>query len=169
MSDDFGRPKDEVTAAELAAFHVAVWRETYRDLAPAEAYAQLDEARRLPQWQAALSDPAHQIRVLREEGGIIGLAHTAPGAGEIMTGFGEIRHLYLRPDRQGQGLGRKLLQEALAGLRAAGHRRAALAVVAGNEKARAFYRRCGGREDLAFTDPGPLWRSDNLRVVWDLT
>lgn len=168
MSDDLSRPKREVTAAELAAFHVAVWRETYRDLAPAEAYARLDEARRLPQWQAALADPAHQIRVLRDGEAIIGLAHTAPGSGDVMAGFGEIRHLYIRPDRQGQGLGQRLLREALEGLRAVGHARAALAVVAENTKARAFYRRCGGQEDLAFTDPGPLWRSDNLRVVWEL-
>ncbi|WP_158617207.1 GNAT family N-acetyltransferase [Falsigemmobacter faecalis] len=168
MSDNIGRPDREVSAEELAAFHVAVWRATYRDLAPAEAYARLDEALRLPQWQAVLAHPAHWLRVLREGGDLIGLIHTAPGAGEIMGGCGEICHLYIRPDQQGRGLGQQLLQEALGALRLAGHRRAALAVVAQNHSARAFYRRCGGREDLAFTDPGPLWRSDNLRVVWDL-
>jgi hypothetical protein len=41
-------------AAAIAHLHVEVWRETYRDLAPPEAYAALDEARRLASWQDML-------------------------------------------------------------------------------------------------------------------
>jgi hypothetical protein len=43
----------------------------------------------------------------------------------------------------------------------------ALAVVVGNERAMGFYRRLGGREIGGFTDPGPLWRSENVVFAWD--
>ncbi|WP_312164905.1 hypothetical protein [Phenylobacterium sp.] len=31
----------------------------------------------------------------------------------------------------------------------------------------AFYEALGGRRAGRFTDPGPLWRSDNIVFVWD--
>ena len=55
--------------------------------------------------------------------------------------------------------------ERLTGL---GHRRAALAVVEQNEAARRFYAAMGGVEVDCFTDPGPLWRSSNVLVAWEL-
>ena len=30
-----------------------------------------------------------------------------------------------------------------------------------------FYERLGGRRAGGFTDPGPLWPSDNIVFVWD--
>lgn len=169
MSDNPGRPCD-ATADELAAFHVALWRETYRDLAPAAACAALDEDRRRPQWQRVLEDPAQSLRLIRDEAGVLaGLLHLAPGrAGGALAGMGEICHLYLRADHRGQGLGAALLAQGLWLLRAQGFAQAGLAVVAGNHSARAFYRAQGGTEDLIFQDPGPLWKSENRRVVWDL-
>ena len=43
----------------------------------------------------------------------------------------------------------------------------ALAVVVGNAPAMLFYERLGGRRAGGFTDPGPLWPSDNIVFVWD--
>ena len=37
-------------AVEIARFHVKIWRETYKDMAPEEAVRVLNEDRRLPGW-----------------------------------------------------------------------------------------------------------------------
>jgi len=44
---------------------------------------------------------------------------------------------------------------------------AGLGVVAQNTAARTFYAAMGGREAGAYADPGPLWRSEMVLVVWD--
>lgn len=49
----------------------------------------------------------------------------------------------------------------------AGYNSAGLGVVVGNDPAVAFYERMGGRRAGGYTDPGPVWRSDNHLYVWD--
>ncbi|WP_118135068.1 GNAT family N-acetyltransferase [Oceanicella sp. SM1341] len=156
-------------AAAAAAFHVRIWRETYAGLAPAGAVAALDEARRLPQWQAALAggDGRRGTLLAEREGEIVGLVSYGPPGSAVYGALGEVKHLYVCPSCRGSGLGRRLLGEAFRGLAAAGYPGAGLAVVGGNTGARAFYRALGGREMRAFTDPGPLWKSANILVAWE--
>ena len=59
------------------------------------------------------------------------------------------------------------MRELAAQLAAFGYSSAALGVVVGNEPAITFYRSLGGRMIGQYTDPGPIWRSDNLIFVWD--
>ena len=162
-----GRAED---APGLAALHVEVWRETYGALAPPEAIAQLDEARRLPAWRETLAaeDPLTGAILAEAEGRLLGvIAFGRARAPELGDGA-EIRHLYVRTPARGQGLGQRLTEAAMAQLSAQGCHRVALAVVRENAAARRFYRRLGGTETGAFTDPGPLWRSSNIVVTWAL-
>lgn len=154
-------------ADALAGLHVTTWRETYAGIATPEAMDQLDTARRLPWWQDTLAGRADRRALLAEDAtGPTGFtSFGAPGYDEL-AGLGEVKHLYVARRAQGTGLGRTLLAAALAALKADGYRGAALVVVRQNDRARAFYARMGGTEGLAFTDPGPLWRSDNIVVSW---
>lgn len=147
-----------------------MWRETYRGLAPAEAFALLDAARRLPAWRAALGaqDAGTGAIVGCRGANLLGVAAFGPARHPGMGGGGEVTHLYVRAEARGSGLGARLLTAAFGRLRAAGHARAALAVVRQNAAARGFYRAMGGTECGAFTDPGPLWRSENVIVCWTL-
>lgn len=160
------RPARADEAEALARLHVAVWRATYRDYATPEAVALLDEARRLPAWQAALGaqTPGAAVWVAARDGAILGVVSVAPSAHPAFGGRLEIKHLYVALEAQGQGIGRRLLAHVLD---SAGPGGVALAVVRQNAPARAFYARMGGQEIGAFTDPGPLWRSDNIVVAWD--
>ncbi|WP_299734541.1 GNAT family N-acetyltransferase [uncultured Roseobacter sp.] len=79
----------------------------------------------------------------------------------------EIKHLYVALDAQGQGIGQRLLQTALAECGTAGACGIPLAVVRQNALARQFYKKMGGVDIGGFIDPGPLWRSDNTVVAWD--
>lgn len=60
---------------------------------------------------------------------------------------GHIYHLAVHPDYQGRGVGRRLIDECLGGLRRVGLKRAIILVANDNPRGREFWRRCGW-EDL---------------------
>jgi ribosomal protein S18 acetylase RimI-like enzyme len=56
---------------------------------------------------------------------------------------GHIYHLAVDPAYQGRGLGKRLLDECLEGLRRAGIKRVIIMVADDNPRGRGFWRRCG--------------------------
>ena len=154
-------------ALALAKLHVDVWRNTYADLATPEALATLDAKRRLPLWQGYLADPAHHIFVASQNGTLTGVVCLGPPSHPAFGQRGEIDHLYVAKSAARQGIGKQLLNAALAHLAKGGYQGAALAVVRQNHPARAFYAACGGKEAGEFIDSGPLWKSENIVMAWD--
>lgn len=71
-------------------------------------------------------------------------------AGFVVVKHDEVEQLYVDRPRRGTGVAVALLRKAETTVRLAGHTRAWLAVVAGNQRARAFYERLGWR------DTGPM-------------
>jgi ribosomal protein S18 acetylase RimI-like enzyme len=59
---------------------------------------------------------------------------------------GHIYHLAVDPACQGRGLGRRLLDECLEGLRQAGLKRAIIMVAEDNPRGREFWKRCDWEE-----------------------
>ena len=164
--------RDAVAAdvAAIAEFHVRQWRDTYRDLAPPLAHQTLDVAHRLNSWAATLALPPPSGVLLALEGSsIAGFVAFGPTQDAVFGGRGRISLLYVDAAQRGLGIGAQLLRMAQMRLQGAGFRGTALAVVRGNTAARAFYARMGGVEAAEFTDPGPIWASDNILVVWDQT
>ena len=78
--------------------------------------------------------------------------------GAIMAGHdgrrGYIYHTCVRADRQGQGVGRALVEAALDALKAEGIHKVALVVFDRNEQGNAFWEKLGflPREDLVYRD-----------------
>jgi GNAT superfamily N-acetyltransferase len=73
----------------------------------------------------------------------------------------EVEQLFVDEPARGTGVATLLLRQGEAVIRAAGYAQAWLAVVAGNQRARAFYARSGWRDAgsftyLADTDAGPF-------------
>jgi GNAT superfamily N-acetyltransferase len=64
-------------------------------------------------------------------------------AGFVMVVDDEVEQVYVSADHRGTGIAGLLLTEAERLVAVTGHRRAWLAVVAGNARARRFYERCG--------------------------
>lgn len=155
-------------AAEIAGFHVRIWRETYGRMAPREAVAILDGKRRLPGWIETLSSEDRRKNTLlaRAGGKIVGLVSYGPPVSGIFGRRGEIKHLYVDGSQRGRGLGARLLRLALQRIGELGYDGAGLSVVEQNAAARKFYRALGGTESAAFVDPGPIWKSSNILVVW---
>ncbi len=156
-------------AQTIADFHVKVWRHTYRDLAPARAHAVLDEHYRGRKWRDKLAsnDRDQLVLVAETDGTIVGIGAAGAPSEPIFGGRGEIKFLYVDPGFKRRGIGRALLAQLATHLQKMGYRGAALSVVTGNDAAIAFYTSLDGRLAGEFVDPGPIWRSHNIVMVWD--
>jgi ribosomal protein S18 acetylase RimI-like enzyme len=161
------RPATPADAAAIAPFHVEIWRETYRDLAPPQIFQAMDVATRLARWQGLLADPTRATVVAEVDGVLAGFGLCGPPLDPIYGARGEIKNLFVGRGFARRGIGQRLMGEMAAILAARGHVGAGLGVVVGNAPAIAFYEKLGGRREGAYTDPGPMWRSDNLFYVWD--
>ena len=157
-------------ADATAEFHVRVWRETYREVAPAEAVRVLDEAHRLRSWKSSLSDnTGNQITLLAfDHDRLVGLINFGATKQEEFQGIAEIKHLYVDQRWRGRGLGKRLINTAFHDLSEQGYKGVGLAVVKENVSAREFYKAIGGIEATTFTDPGPMWKSTNILITWSL-
>ena len=103
---------------------------------------------------AALCDDAVTFLVVRA-------GDEAIGCGALLRdarGWGEIKRMYLRPDRRGRGIGARVLAELEAIARASGLPLLRLETGIHNTEALALYRRAGFTDRAAFGDyaPDPL-------------
>jgi GNAT superfamily N-acetyltransferase len=89
-------------------------------------------------WRDALADPAMTVFVAEQDGEAVGVAACRP---EWLDG------LYVVPAGWGQGVARRLHDEALARLLEGGSARCHLWVLEHNDRARRFYERLGWREN----------------------
>jgi putative acetyltransferase len=108
---------------------------------------------------ASLSDPGVSFLVARVDG-------EAVGCGAILRdprGWGEIKRMFVRPDRRGQGIGVRLLAELEAVATGGGLPELRLETGIRNTEALALYRRAG------FTDCEPFgdYVSDPLSVFME--
>jgi GNAT superfamily N-acetyltransferase len=81
--------------------------------------------------------------------------------GFVVVKEDEVEQIYVDRAARGSGVAASLLRKAEDEIRAVGHRRAWLAVVAGNQRARSFYSRLGWRDAgpisyMAETEAGPF-------------
>jgi putative acetyltransferase len=81
--------------------------------------------------------------------------------GFVVVKEDEVEQLFVDRAARGTGVAALLMRRAESDIRSAGHRRAWLAVVAGNQRARSFYSRLGWRDTGAMsyeaeTETGPI-------------
>jgi ribosomal protein S18 acetylase RimI-like enzyme len=162
------RPAAPADAPALARLHTAVWRATYRDLAPKAIFDALGEAHRLKRWTEILADTSGaSAAFVAEAGPLVGFGLCGPPGDPAFGGRGEVKLLYVDQGHARRGIGRLLLDTMTRWLRARGYAGVGLGVVVGNDPAIAFYEALGGRLIGRYVDPGPAWRSDNLVFAWD--
>ncbi len=154
-------------APAIAELHVAVWRATYRDLAPPEALRALDVPFRQARWIELLAKAERTVLIAARGGRIVGIGTAGAPTVPELQGHGEILYLYVDPTQARGGIGTALMRRLAHALQAQGYRCIALGVVEGNRPAIDFYRKLGGRLADTYIDPGPLWRSRNQIIVWD--
>ncbi len=99
----------------------------------------LGEAGRMPHVELAVEGLSAQA------GEVVAFAWWRPLTGEQSRRRAEIVHIYVTPERQRRGLGRRLMAHIARGMAAAGLESCYLWVFEAHQAARSFYEALGGR------------------------
>ncbi len=127
-------------SSALARVHAAAWRSTYQGLIPHLDLTRMIARRGPKAWARTIS--AGDVLVLRFNGVTQGYASI--GASRASGADGEIFELYLAPEFQGVGLGKRLFLAAQSELRRRGLTRLTVWALEENSMACDFYARLGG-------------------------
>jgi ribosomal protein S18 acetylase RimI-like enzyme len=138
------RTARETDAEGIAEVHDAAWREAYFGLIPGQELEKMI-ARRGPQWWLSAIRRGSRLAVLDYDETIAGYASYGRNRVRSLPYEGEIFELYMAPQFQGLGFGKRLFDSALQDLVEHGYSSMIVWALAGNDRAIAFYRRLGGK------------------------
>jgi GNAT superfamily N-acetyltransferase len=133
-------------ARGIGRVHVETWRATYAGIVPDQVLVEMSADGKASQWRRMLLRPQAGEAVLVAEMpqiGLVGFASCGRADSGSLGIDGEIHTLYVHPDWQEQGIGRRLLCAALRWLKRSGRRGAFLWVLSQNPS-RFFYEAMGG-------------------------
>jgi ribosomal protein S18 acetylase RimI-like enzyme len=132
-------------AGPIARLDVEPWRATYAGILATPYLVGLSPERRAMGWANVIRREPRDVRVaVTGDGEIVGFGSCGKCRGE--PGFtSEVFTLYVAPDWQNQGIGRRLLLAMFARLVSEGHSSAVIWVLRENPS-RFFYQRLGGKE-----------------------
>ncbi|MEV2237123.1 GNAT family N-acetyltransferase [Micromonospora sp. NPDC049891] len=138
------RPAESADLMPVGALHQRSRVAAYSSFLPPEALAHpTPEAMGeywVQRWTWERAD--HLLTVAERDGTLAGFSYLGPDdEGDPATGL--LNAIHLEPTERGRGVGRALMVDALAGMRARGWRRAVLWVLRDNTHARRFYERGG--------------------------
>jgi ribosomal protein S18 acetylase RimI-like enzyme len=131
-------------AAALSGVFDAAWREAYQGILPALSLERMI-GRRGPKWWLSTIGRGRPLVVLDIGEAIAGYVAYGRCRDRSLPADGEIDELYLAPEYQGLGFGKRLFRAVRNDLDDRGAKRVAVWCLAENERACAFYRRLGGR------------------------
>ena len=137
------RPARVEDAQEIAQVHDAAWRDAYRGIIPGRELEKMI-ARRGPAWWLAAIRRGSRLMVLDFDESIGGYASYGRNRVPGLPYEGEIFELYLAPEFQGLGFGKRLFEAARKDLSEYGLETMLVWALADNERATDFYRRLGG-------------------------
>ncbi|MFD4438333.1 GNAT family N-acetyltransferase [Nocardia sp. NPDC058519] len=147
---------------ELAACHIASWREAYETLVPGHILDGFDLERSALTWERRRAEGTHELPVALVGDRLIGFASGTNShlPGRQADGSAELEALYVRSAWHGTGIADALIDAAAPGSPCT------LWVFADYPRAHAFYRRHGftdtgiRRTDPFTLLPEQLWRRD---------
>ena len=131
-------------AVAVAAAHDDAWRTAYRGIIPGPELEKLVSRRGAAWWDGAIRKGSRvSILVFGDE--VAGYANYGRNRARSLYYDGEIYELYLRPEYQGVGFGRRLFTSARRDLAQSGMKSLVLWALSDNEPAVDFYRALGGQ------------------------
>ncbi|MBF0307399.1 MAG: GNAT family N-acetyltransferase [Alphaproteobacteria bacterium] len=132
-------------AAAIATIEVETWRAAYAGMLANATLVGMSAERKAHQWAGALRHRQTGVWVWEDDGlGLQGFGHCGRQRLRALPFEGEVTMLYVLPDAQGRGIGRRLLLTMFADLLRRGMPSALVWVLAANPS-RFFYQRLGGR------------------------
>jgi ribosomal protein S18 acetylase RimI-like enzyme len=131
-------------AEGISRVHDEAWREAYRGIIPGAALERMVQ-RRGPAWWARAIRGGTRLLVIECQDSVSGYASVGRSRVPALGYRGEIFELYLAPEYQGAGFGRRLFESARKDLNAFGCREFVVWALADNHRAIEFYLRLGGK------------------------
>lgn len=138
------RPARIGDAKEIAQVHDSAWRDAYRGIIPGRELERMI-ARRGPDWWQAAIRRGSRLMVLEFDETISGYASYGRNRLPSLPFGGEIFELYLAPEFQGLGFGRRLFESARKDLAEYGLDTTLVWALCDNERALGFYQHLGGK------------------------
>ena len=138
------RPAKAADAAAVASTHDEAWRSAYQGIIPGAELEKLIN-RRGPQWWDSAIRKGSRVSVLVFGDKVAGYANYGRNRARSLHFEGEIYELYLRPEFQGLGFGRRLFTSARRDLMQSGLKSMVIWALSDNDPATEFYRALGGR------------------------
>jgi ribosomal protein S18 acetylase RimI-like enzyme len=135
------KPSDAVSLAET---HDDAWRTSYRGIIPGSELEKLI-SRRGPAWWENAIRKGSRVSLLVFGDQVAGYANYGRNRARSLQYEGEVYELYLRPEFQGLGFGRRLFTAARRDLAQSGLKSLVVWALSENETAVEFYRALGGR------------------------
>jgi ribosomal protein S18 acetylase RimI-like enzyme len=131
-------------AHAVAETHDEAWRGAYQGIIPGAELEKLISRRGPAWWDNAISKGS-RVALLSFGDRIAGYANYGRNRARSLFYDGEIYELYLRPEFQGLGFGRRLFTSARRDLAQSGLRSLVVWALSDNDPAVEFYRALGGR------------------------
>ncbi len=131
-------------AEAVAETHDAAWRAAYQGIIPGTELEKLI-SRRGPDWWDSAIRKGSRIALMQFGDHIAGYANYGRNRARSLFYEGEIYELYLKPEFQGLGFGRRLFSAARRDLVQSGLKSLVVWALSDNEPATEFYKALGGR------------------------
>jgi len=119
------------------------WLNAYAGILPYKALTRMINRRDSKWWASAINKTA-VILVMEFGDQVVGYATIGPNRVNSFAAEGEIYELYIKPEYQGLGLGRKLFKSAQKELKRRGYKGSVVWVLSDNNQGVRFYHGAGG-------------------------
>jgi len=159
------RPAKAADATAVASTHDEAWRSAYQGIIPGAELQKLIN-RRGPDWWESAIRKGSRITLLQFGDRVAGYANYGRNRARSLYYDGEIYELYLRPEFQGLGFGRRLFSAARKDLVTSGLKSLVVWALADNEPAMDFYRALGGRAVARSSERFGAKTLDKVAYAW---
>jgi ribosomal protein S18 acetylase RimI-like enzyme len=156
------KPADALAVAET---HDEAWRTAYRGIIPGAELEKLI-SRRGPAWWESAIRKGSRVALLVFGDRIAGYANYGRNRARSLTYDGEIYELYLRPEFQGLGFGRRLFTATRRDLGQSGFKSLVVWALSDNDPAVEFYRALGGRAVARSSERFGACTLDKVAFAW---
>jgi ribosomal protein S18 acetylase RimI-like enzyme len=156
------KPADAVAVAQT---HDEAWRAAYQGIIPGPELDKLIN-RRGPDWWESAIRKGSRVAVMAFGDAIAGYSNYGRNRARSLYYDGEIYELYLRPEFQGLGFGRRLFSAARRDLVQSGLKSLVIWALSDNDPAVEFYRALGGRAVARSSERFGTRVLDKIAFAW---
>ena len=139
------RRAQENDALSIAQLYIETWQSSYAGILPDHVLINMDPQKSMVTFARTIKQSSEIILVAKESNlGIVGMGSVGQNRTKDNEHLGEVYTLYIHPDHQNKGIGKKLLSELFKELTRKNINSAVIWVLA-NNPSRFFYEAVGGK------------------------